>query len=321
MGLNRIFSREFAKYKEKGLKMYLVQRCQLLPKVLKDSIETFIVGQTLNCSVFRCVVERYPDAAHTYKWRYLSGSFSWRDRLRSMVNHYQFIDKHFLPNFMISIMEGEILLWEEVKDANRYSISLVYDIHRSEGDLSLVYKLNGELLYTLAFAFIPGRIVNMRSAHVLFISRIQGAFDHYDMIRSAIKAFDGIRPTTMLLAVARAIAIASGITGIAGVRTKHQLAFHSKMNTLQGGVFNYDQFWTEIGGQRLNNSQVFSVPITPHHIPLCDRKREHRTRKMQQYQFECKLIREIQNTFGQRCLKFRNRELGEGTRKNAKALS
>jgi uncharacterized protein VirK/YbjX len=321
MDLNRIFSREFAKCQETGLKMYLIQRCQLLRKVLKDSVETFIVGQVLNRTVFRCVVERYPDTAHMYKWQYLSRSFSRRDRLRSMINHYRFIDKYFLPNFMISIMEGEILLWEEVKDANRYSISLVHDIHCSEGDLSLIYKLNGELVYTLAFAIIPGRIVNMRAVQVLFISRIQGGFDRYDLIRSSIKAFGGIRPATMLLAVARAIATASGITCIAGVRTKHQLALHSKMDTLQGGVFNYDQFWTEIGGQGPNNSQVFSVPITPHHIPLCDRKREHRTRKMQQYQFESNLIREIQDTFGQRCLKFRNRELGEGTRKNVEALS
>ena len=282
--------------------MYLVQRCQLLRKILEDSVETFIVGLALNRTVFRCVVERYPDTAHMYKWHYLSCSFSWRDRLHSIINHYRFIDKHFLPNFMISIMEGEILLWEELQDANRYSISIVYDIHCLEGDLSLIYKINGELVYTLAFAVIPGRIVNMRAVQVLFISRIQGGH-HYDLIRSSVKAFSGIRPNTMLLAAARAIATASGITCMAGVRTKHQIALGCKMDTMQGEVFNYDQFWTEIGGQRLNNSQVFSVPITPHHIPLCDRKREHRTRKMQQYQFESNLIREIQDTFRQKCLK------------------
>jgi len=50
-----------------------------------------------------------------------------------MINHYWFVDMHFKPNFMISIMEGAIPLWEEFKDANSCSISLAYNMHSSEG--------------------------------------------------------------------------------------------------------------------------------------------------------------------------------------------
>ena len=306
MNISLVFYRECARCREAGLKVYLVQRCNLLRKVLEDLTDSVVLKLALSRTNFRYVVERCPNAAQMYKWYYISNSFSRRDRLLSMINHYWFVDKHFKPYFMISIMEGEILLWEEVKDTNRYSISLAYDMHCSEGDLSLIYKLNGELLYTLAFAFIPGRIVSMSAAQVLFISRIQGGCN-YDLIRSSIKAFDGIRPAVMLLAVARAIAAALGITSIAGVRTKHQIAFACRICTFQEEVFNYDQFWTEIGGQRPNNGQVFSVPITPCHIPLSDRKREHRPRKMHYYQFESNLIRETQDTFKHLCLKARNR--------------
>ena len=162
----------------------------------------------------------------------------------------------------------------------------------------------------MAFAIVPGRVVDMSAAQTLFVSRIQGGFNHYDLIRSSIKAFSGIRPANMLLAAARAIAIASGITCITGVRTKHQIALSSKTDALREEMFDYDRFWMEIGGQKHDNGRAFSVPITPHHIPLCDRKREHRFRKMLQYQLESDLIREGRDAFERKCLK--RRLSGEG---------
>jgi len=139
MDVKRTLAREVAKYQEVGLTTYLSQRFLLLCRILKDFASDFIVGRALNRDSFRCVFERYPDVAHVYKWQYLSRSFSKSDRLRSMVNHYRFIDKHFLPSFMASIMYGKILLWEKVKGDNRYSISLTHDEQYREGDLSLLY--------------------------------------------------------------------------------------------------------------------------------------------------------------------------------------
>jgi uncharacterized protein VirK/YbjX len=222
-----------------------------------------------------------------------------------MICHYRFIDRTFRPGLVRAIMDGEVLLWEAIRDSNSYSISLVYDTHSTEGDLSLVYKKNGRLVYTLAFAVIPGRILNIRTQHVMFISRIQGGIN-YDLIRGCIKAFGGLRPTNMLLSAARAIAEASGITCIAGVRTRHQPALHSKVDaTTSCGIFDYDRFWREIGAEFLPAGQVYQVPLKPRHVPLNDRKREHRNRKARQHEIESDLISSVRGTFAQRCLRRR----------------
>jgi uncharacterized protein VirK/YbjX len=268
-------------------------------RLLEDWVDTVVVMQALNHSIINCVILRFPDTLNRFKSSYLSHSFSRRDRLRSMINHYRFIDNNFNFYSTINIMNNEYVLWEKIKDVNRYSISFTYDTHYWEGDLSLIFKQNDVLLYTLAFAVIPGRVVDMRTNNVLFISRLQGGGNlrgrgnYYELIRSSIKAFSGIRPTTVLLAAARAISTALGITCIAGVRTKYQLGFGSKWLHC-GEMFNYDQFWAESGGQIFNSEQVFILPINPHHAPLRSR---NRARKMQQYQFEGDLIREIQDTF------------------------
>ncbi|HVO67605.1 MAG TPA: hypothetical protein VMT12_14105 [Syntrophales bacterium] len=63
MDLSLVILKELARCRETGLKVYLIQRCRLLPKVLEDLMGSFILKLALNRTIFRYVVERCPNAA------------------------------------------------------------------------------------------------------------------------------------------------------------------------------------------------------------------------------------------------------------------
>lgn len=308
----RVFiSKEVARYHEFGAGRYAIDRLRALcERMTFHSMCSLVLKQCLTHPDLKVILVHNPRIVHKFTLPYLSNSLTKTAKFLMLWNHYKVVRKVFAPDFMWRIMKDEIVLWNQTGGQTRYCFSITYetakqyDSYGAEGELSLLFKVNGQAVYTLSFSIVPGRFIQLPATQVLFISRMQGLSANFELIRSTAKAFNGNRPSTMVLGVARAIAQSLGITCIAGVGTKEQIVYNRKAWLMDGSYFDYDKFWSEVGGVQVNET-YFNIPLQPKHAPLCKVKSQHRSQARRKRQTENDLILRCQTAFEQTCLKHR----------------
>ena len=94
-----------------------------------------------------------PGLAFKYLGDYLGRSFSRKERVSILFDHYAFLKERVGTDFFHAIAAGRVLLWEHHGAGSVYRIWLTFpqSTHR-EGDLSLILQAGSVDIYTLSFS-------------------------------------------------------------------------------------------------------------------------------------------------------------------------
>lgn len=171
-----------------------------------------------------------------------------------------FFIQHILP----SQLNLPIILWEKRGGTGILSLALRYsDFAPREGELSLVFTLNGEDIFFLTFTLAPGEIAGSSEHTVLFIAGMQGRPHIRDQITQATFINDGVHPSTMLLAAARALCKAWNLNELAAVSAAQQISC-STPEQVQFFKHHYEDFWCQHGGKPADTqNQIYLLPLDP----------------------------------------------------------
>lgn len=214
---------------------------------------------------------------------YLAKGFTVDECASCFLHHYRYLRKTLSVPLLRQILDGEITL-REFSD-RRSRIALTIGLSRpvnKEGELSLNLRVDGEIVFVLAFTIVPGRMVKSDAQDILLISRMQGVRGSYADISFATKSLHDIAPRALLFAAVQGVAIAFGIAEIAAVSA----ARHTSCIAQTAAAFklNYDDFFAELGIPKSASGFFFSrVPIEDKPLVLIKRGHKLRTKKKQAF--------------------------------------
>jgi hypothetical protein len=219
-----------------------------------------------------------------FAWKYLTRNYLIRglsvaERACCLVHHHRRLRAVLPEHLLRQILQGEEILLVIPTGDDRYSLTM--GLPRTidqEGEMSLNFRVDGEVVFVLSFAIVPGSIVKSRASEVLLITLLQGIRGTYPQIYLATKSLHEVAPVAILLAAAQGIATASGISELAAVCATRQFSYDEKFAT--GFKSGYDDFFAELGMVG-NDAGFFSspVPMPEKHLAFIKPGHKLRTRE------------------------------------------
>jgi uncharacterized protein VirK/YbjX len=208
---------------------------------------------------------------------YLGGGFAVADRLQVAIQHYEYVDRHFQPEFLTACRREGHVLWSRSHDDVKLDIALRFPSRFNyDGDLCLSMEMNGASLYCMTFSIAPGEVLRAAEPQVLLIAAIQGLAGRIEEIRRVTEICDNIAPPQLLLMAAEALSAALGIKAMVGIGQGHMPA----PTVEQGrGQFDYDAFWSAVAGAADGDFYRMPLPFTDKPIESIAAKHRNRARK------------------------------------------
>ena len=121
-------------------------------------------------------------------------------------------------------------------------------------------RVNGDIVYVLSFAIIPGRVVGANAAEVLLVTRLQGTPGCYAQIKLATKASHEVGPSALLLAALQGVADGFGVREIAAVDAEKQSSYCEGFAVCFKSA--YDDFFSKLAMDKTASGFYLSpVPI------------------------------------------------------------
>lgn len=202
---------------------------------------------------------------------YICRHFSFAQRVDAILGHYEMATERMSAPIAHGLLAGSAFTVAQIvgkPGAERYNVTLVktgkYD-REGELCLSLCDDASGTIIYRLICSLgWRGRLP------CITIGCMQGERhpDAKSLIKQATKAMHGIRPGNLLVDAAYALANACGVVRVLGVANEAQVFQGDKVH------FNYDAFWSELGGIA-DGIGFYVLPEEPKH-GSSGRERRHR---------------------------------------------
>lgn len=207
--------------------------------------------------------------AHPVLFRPVMGPFldvratSARERIGRFAHDLQFTARKIRATWPMFFAHGHVAsLWRDPASDWSIEFSMNTDFPQ-EGLWRLSFVApNRWRAFSLCFSVLPGPRV--------FVGNVQGGrpeagTDGRCLIRASTRAFEGLRPPHVLLAVLRSLSGLWGIAEIVGVAHDNHLKGHSASRSAALVRFDYDQFWREAGGTRLADGNWMIPPASMTH--------------------------------------------------------
>jgi uncharacterized protein VirK/YbjX len=215
---------------------------------------------------------------------FLVRGFSIPARAACLMHHYRRLHAA-LPDLLLRrILRGEVPLVNFHESSGHFTISIgpSWSSHK-EGELSLNFHVDGEVVYILSFTIVPGWVVESSSAEILLVTRVQGVKGCYSQISRATKALHDVAPASLLFAALQGIAGKFGIHAIAGVSAVRQIAYEEQY--AQAFHTSYDAFFAEMGIAATSQG-FFLGPLPTKEKPLAAIKQGHKLRTREKRAFK-----------------------------------
>lgn len=165
---------------------------------------------------FKCLTESY-----------LMKGLTVPDRADCFLHNHELLFQRIPTRFLRQILTWGIDIAEFSEGGVRFIVRC--GLSRpcgKEGEQSLVLLADGEILYTIAFTVVPGRITGSGCREVILISRIQGEPSLPNAkLKTAQAALARLRFGSVLLSCLEGLALAFGINEIACVSSPLQLSY------------------------------------------------------------------------------------------------
>jgi uncharacterized protein VirK/YbjX len=220
---------------------------------------TLVDEAVLRCPWVRPAMNRHPILFRPLMSMFLDPRLSARQSFTYYAHDLEFTSTHInraFPNFFPLALNEP--LW--IDRVHGYSVDLSMNLaHPQEGLWRLSLKsANQTRLFSMCFSVLPGPMI--------FIGSVQGGRSHggvnlADLIRSATKDFEGMRPHFLLFDVVRTLAASWKIESLTGVANRNQLKARSRSQNAKAVRFSYDAFFQELGAGRLRDGN-WDVPLT-----------------------------------------------------------
>jgi len=191
-----------------------------------------------------------PALVFKYVGQYLGKSFDTAARLRIMSHHYRTLAARLPDLCKLGFPRNEIVVWSHRVELDTFTIGLCMPATQYlEGDLSLVFSVNGVRLHKLSFTCIPGKEAGLEAGTALLVGGSQGFPGTSALIRQASKAIGEISPAAMLILGLQALAEHLGADAILGVTADEQTSNTLPANP-EHAKSRYDSLWEMSGGER-----------------------------------------------------------------------
>lgn len=230
----------------------------------------------------------------TYKYieeNDLAQSFTMRERATCHLHHYRFLQSRFSSGLLSRLLQDQVSVFEACEDGHRFVIAMAVAIQGFyEGELRLVFQVDGDEVFGLSFTFIPGSLVGSKSRDVVLISRLQGVKGRHELIYLAEKALLGIKPAALLVSALEGVCAACGVSELAGVTAANQPYFHPEIEHIF--KLAYDDFFTDIEATIVRPG-FFHSPIPLHRKPMELINKSKRARARKRRAFKSQIADEV----------------------------
>lgn len=243
------------------------------------------VLRVLSHPEFRGLPRVRPRLPFKYFGVYVALGLPLRTRRAILVTHYEFLRRHFVDGFLDEVLERPPVLWQQTLDDREFRIHLDFPPSDYEGDLRLLFTMDGVEIYRLIFVFAPGAELGSGDGPVMVVSNIQGAQD-FDRVKVATKVCHDVQPSNLLMAALNGVAESTGISRLVG--------FHNS-RMISGGrelFFSYEKFFIGYGGEP-RDGMSYHVALPYAEKPVTEVKSNHRTRTLRKRQFKGDIQSEV----------------------------
>lgn len=260
---------------------------------------------TLRKPILRQLMVRHPRMLYKYlRGNYLLRSFTVSEALEVMNYHYTVLASCVSSDFFSRIFDDSPVLWEQQTGENNFKIRISFprDLNRAErmldheGDIAIVFELDAIPLYVLCMTLVPEHITRncweINTRRSIFVGRIQGVPEKFDILRAATKALNDTTPPRLLLSAVEAIAQVLAVDTIIGVSSARQLSKTEQLSNF----FDYDSFWQQLGASELRDG-LFSLPAPVPDKPLEQIQQKHRSRTQAKRKFRLSVVGAVSENF------------------------
>ncbi|RZL03993.1 MAG: DUF535 domain-containing protein [Rubrivivax sp.] len=242
----------------------------------------------------RDLLKTYARAVYRYTLPYLSTRFDRQERHQMLVGHYDFVNQALHAAFFQSVLADTMLLWQREIDGSVFSIGVGGPCLHREGDLTLVFKMDGCPLYRIAFSLVKAPLLKVDTggaSHVIYVGQVQGYPDRYTQIRQATRICRDVAPADLLMAAIAGLASALGITMVAGVGVEDSLSYKNlvELNSSKS----YADFWGKFSGMRAEGGHyLLALPLADK--PIGEVKSNHRGRTLAKRELKKSIVDEAE---------------------------
>lgn len=224
---------------------------------------------------------------------YLAPTFSRRQRRELLREHYLHLTSCLSESFFSQITLGAPVLWEHSLIQDSVAITISLSECEFEGDLLLEFQINSQAIFHLSMSVAPGHLVGSTAERVILVARVQGVRGKWEDIRHATKECLDVSPPFILMSAVQAIARATGITCIAGVRNTQKIWIPRQPTP--DLHFDYDEFWRKLSATVELNFCLMPVPMVKRPIEQVGVR--HRRRTLIKRQFKQRIEDAVYDRF------------------------
>lgn len=207
---------------------------------------------------------------------YLSRFFDVRQRIDSVLLHYQHELNHFDEPYRELVYRGPgLVLYEERVGEGCASIRLGDSGEpRCEGDLTIVMDVDGKDAAFMSYSFVNAACFGLPPETTLFVTRSQ-MMPARDLFR---RYYPNHSPQYFLLAAIAGIALANDIQAVVVIKSEAQVSYQDQYE--KSFRNSYCNFWDQFGARSLDHQAYqIDVPLTPPPIDTVTSK--HRARAIE----------------------------------------
>jgi uncharacterized protein VirK/YbjX len=238
----------------------------------RAEVMAFVAGSHAARTLLACA----PRVFYPVMRKHLDRRFDTDRRARAVIESIRGLERGLSRAACDTVCRGGSVVLGTLPDGTRIRLNLnrlTFDEGLWALDLS---DEADERLFTISFGFSePG---------TLMIGCVQGPHRHVDGLQSGrdlTKAAEGLRPAHLLMHLLRDCAAAWGVARIVGVDEP----FQSKgrwNHPAVGRKFDYDTFWTEVGGTKREDGN-WDLPVSVPQRPLEDVPAKRRSMYRKRY--------------------------------------
>ncbi|PSW32776.1 DUF535 domain-containing protein [Photobacterium phosphoreum] len=226
---------------------------------------------------------------------YLCVNWNEKQRVTSVIDHFQFMSKIFASNlYIIYRDEGYCLLEIEDRDEVKYKLILDRGQNR-EGALGLrLVNDKNQRIYIITMN------LSANNQGEMYIGSIQGPShdveNRNDVIKSLTKGCHGLRPKALILEFAIMLARSLDLNALYGINNKSHMYQSWRYVGRKRNVvtFDYNSHWKEYGAE-VFNSNFYKIPLEIPKKDLENLNRNKRKLYIKRYQWldDIKLLFEV----------------------------
>ncbi len=211
------------------------------------------------------ILVAYPDISLKPVRPYLVGSLKRQHRSSAVIGHYTAAARIMTAEAFVESHTNSVRLMALPTNAGEITVNLTGQegLYR-EAEWRLVLNLDGSAAIEMGLAIVDKRMLGLvGDGAVLWIGVLKVAVAGkrgLEVSRALTKAADGLRPKALLLLVAQTLARAFKLAGVFAASNKGHV-FAGDYSLRHRIKADYDSFWEESGGVRVNPS-MFCLPPT-----------------------------------------------------------